>query len=342
MKKFKKFLAIAISVMMIAALAGCSSNGSGDGGKDAIKVAVFLYKFDDTYISTVRQSLQSIQEENKGNVTFEFFDGKGDQATQNDAIDTALQKDFDLLMVNIVDIGAGQTVIDKISAADKPVIFFNREPKTEELKSYDKARFVGTNAKDAGILQGEILADIWNDKKDTIDKNDDGVLQYVMLKGEPDNPEAVARTEFSVSTLKDKDIKVEELGLQVCNWQQDLAQTAMEAWFSKYGDKIEAVIANNDGMALGAVAALQNQGYNDGKDKYIHVVGVDATEAAQDYINQGYMSGTVLQDAPAMAKALYECATNMASGKDAVDGTSYKYDDTGIAVRIPYAPFIKK
>ena len=98
MKKFKKFLAIAISVMMIAALAGCSSNGSGDGGKDAIKVAVFLYKFDDTYISTVRQSLQSIQEENKGNVTFEFFDGKGDQATQNDAIDTALQKDFDLLM----------------------------------------------------------------------------------------------------------------------------------------------------------------------------------------------------------------------------------------------------
>lgn len=345
MKRFKKFLAIAISLVMIAALAGCSSNGSGnsgDSGKDAIKVAVFLYKFDDTYISTVRQSLQSIQEESKGEVIFEFFDGKGDQATQNDAIDTALQKDFDLLMVNIVDIGAGQTVIDKISAADKPVIFFNREPKTEELKAYDKARFVGTNAKDAGILQGEILADIWDSKKDTMDKNGDGVLQYVMLKGEPDNPEAVARTEFSVSTLKDKDIKVEELGLQVCNWQQDLAQTAMEAWFSKYGDKIEAVIANNDGMALGAIAALQNQGYNDGKDKYIHVVGVDATEAAQDYIEKGFMSGTVLQDAPAMAKALYECGMNMAAGKEATDGTSYKYDDTGIAVRIPYAPFIKK
>ncbi|MEG2936007.1 MAG: galactose ABC transporter substrate-binding protein [Clostridium sp.] len=345
MKKFKKFLAIAISVMMIATLAGCSSKGSGnsaDNGKDAIKVAVFLYKFDDTYISTVRQSLQAIQEENKGKVTFEFFDGKGDQANQNDSIDTALEKDFDLLMVNICDIGAGQTVIDKIAAKDKPVIFFNREPKTEELKSYDKARFVGTNAKDAGILQGEILADIWNSKKDTIDKNGDGVLQYVMLKGEPDNPEAVARTEFSVSTLKDKGVKVEELGLQVCNWQNDLAQTAMEAWFSKYGDKIEAVIANNDGMALGAIAALQNQGYNDGKGKYIHVVGVDATEAAQDYINQGFMSGTVLQDAPAMAKALYECATNIAAGKDAIDGTSYKYDDTGIAVRIPYAPFIKK
>lgn len=345
MKKFKRFLAIAISVMMIATLAGCSSNGSGnsgDSGKDAIKVAVFLYKFDDTYISTVRQSLQSIQDKNKDKVIFEFFDGKGDQATQNDAIDTALEKDFDLLLVNICDIGAGQTVIDKIKAKDKPVIFFNREPKTEELKSYDKARFVGTNAKDAGILQGEILSDIWKDKKDTIDKNGDGVLQYVMLKGEPDNPEAVARTEFSVSTLKDKDIKVEELGLQVCNWQQDLAQTAMEAWFSKYGEKIEAVIANNDGMALGAIAALQNQGYNDGKDKYIHVVGVDATEAAQDYIEKGLMSGTVLQDAPAMATALYECALNMAAGKDATEGTSYKYDDTGIAVRIPYAPFIKK
>ncbi len=361
MKKLKKFLAIAISVMMISSLAGCSSNSNSDdkpadngstaennGGKDtdgeAVKVGVFLYKFDDTYISTVRQSLQAIQDdkENKRKISFEFFDGKGDQAVQNDAIDTAIEKGFDLLLVNIVDIGAGQTVVDKIAKADVPVIFFNREPKTEELKSYDKARFVGTNAKDAGILQGQILTNIWKNKKDTIDLNGDGKLQYVMLKGEPDNPEAVARTDYSVSTLKDNGIEVEELELLVCNWQQDLAQTGMEAWLSKYGNKIEAVIANNDGMALGAIAALQNQGYNNGGDKYMHVVGVDATEAAQDYINQGYMSGTVLQDAPAMAKALYECAMNMANGKDAVDGTNYKYDDTGIAVRIPYAEFTKK
>ena len=56
-------------------------------------------------------------------------------------------------------------------------------------------------------MQGEILADAWNKDTKAIDKNGDGILQYVMLKGEPDNPEAVARTEYSVSTLKDRESK---------------------------------------------------------------------------------------------------------------------------------------
>ena len=344
MKRLKKILAVGLAAIMSMVLfAGCGSKEDA-GSENEIKVGVFLYKFDDTYISTVRQSLQALEkDEFKGKISFEFFDGKGDQAQQNDSIDAALQKNFDLLLVNIVDIGAAQTVVNKVKEADIPVIFFNREPKAEVLKSYDKARFVGTNAKDAGILQGEIVAKLWEADKKAMDTNGDGKIQYVMLKGEPDNPEAVARTQYSVSTLVDKKIAVEELELMVCNWQQDAAQSAMEAWFSKYGDKIELVIANNDGMALGAIAALQNQGYNKGDaSKFIPVVGVDATEAAQDYIAKGYMSGSVLQDAPAMAKALVKCAVNMAAGKDAIDGTVYKYDATGIAVRIPYAEYTKK
>ncbi|WP_418223394.1 galactose ABC transporter substrate-binding protein [Clostridium isatidis] len=346
MKKVKKLLAMALATVMVAAtLVGCggkTTGGENAGSDDTVKVGVFLYKFDDTYISTVRQALQKIQDENSGKVEFEFFDGKGDQATQNDTIDTALQKDYDLLLVNLVDTGAGQTVVDKIKAAEKPVVLFNREPAAEVVKSYEKAIFVGTNAIEAGIMQGDIIAAEWEANKDKIDKNGDGVLQYVMLQGEPDNPEAVARTEYSVSTLKDKGMQVEELAKQVCNWDQALAQNAMEAWLSNHGDKIEAVIANNDGMALGAIAALQAQGYNtDSGEKSIIVVGVDATTAAQEYIAKGYMLGSVLQDAEGMAKALYETGLNLATGKGATEGTSYKFDDTGVAIRIPYQPYLK-
>lgn len=349
MKKVKKLLAMALATVMVAAsLVGCGGNSSNGGENaggetgDTVKVGVFLYKFDDTYISTVRQALQDIQTENDGKVEFEFFDGKGDQATQNDTIDTALQKDFDLLLVNLVDIGAGQTVLDKIKDAEKPVVLFNREPAAEVVKSYEKAIFVGTNAEEAGIMQGDILKDAWNENKEAIDKNGDGVLQYVMLQGDPDNPEAVARTEYSVSTLKDNGIEVEELAKQVCNWDQALAQNAMEAWLSNHGDKIEAVIANNDGMALGAIAALQAQGFNtDDGDKSIVVVGVDATTAAQEYIAKGYMLGSVLQDAEGMAKALYETGLNLAEGKEATEGTTYEFDDSGIAIRIPYQPYLK-
>lgn len=343
MKK-RKFLACALTALMsMSLLAGCSSKDSSSDDKTT-KVGVFLFKFDDTYISTVRQNLQKIQDENKGKVEFTFYDGKGDQPTQNDAIDTALSKDMDLLLVNLVDTGAAKTVLKKIEDKGKPVVFFNREPvDTSIIKSYDKGIFVGTNAKEAGVLQGNMITELWNKDKASIDRNKDGKIQYVMLKGEADNPEAVARTKYSIETVEKAGIPTELLEMQVCNWDPALAQNAVESWMSKSGDKIEMVIANNDGMAQGAIAALQAQGFNKGDaDKFIPVYGVDATEAAQDLINKHQMSGTVLQDAPAMAKALYDTGMNLAAGKKATDGTDYKFDDTGFAIRIPYQQYTGK
>ena len=112
------------TIMVTASLVGCGGKTSGDASKgDKVKVGVCLYKFDDTYISTVRQSLEKIQGENADKIEFTFYDGKGDQATQNDSIDTLLQKDVDLLLVNLVDTGAAPTVIDKIKAAKKTSSF---------------------------------------------------------------------------------------------------------------------------------------------------------------------------------------------------------------------------
>lgn len=344
----KKLLVFALACLTsVGMLAGCGSDDSGSGSgdsKDVKTVGVFLYKFDDTYISTVRQNLEKIQKENE-NVKFEFFDGKGDQATQNDAIDTFLQKDCDLLMVNMQDTGAAKAVLKKIEEAKKPVVFFNREPvDTSIIKSYgEKAAFVGTNAKDAGVIQGKMITDLWKADTAKYDKNGDGKIQYVMLQGEPDNPEAIARTKYSVDTIKEAGIETEQLELQVCNWDQALAQNAVEAWWAKSSDKIEVIIANNDGMAQGAIAALNAQGYNTGDaEKFVPVYGVDATSAAQDLIKKGQMSGTVLQDAPAMAEALYKVGMNLASGKSAIDGTDYKFDDTGFSVRIPYQEYTGK
>ena len=137
-------------------------------------------------------------------------------------------------------------------------------------------------------------------------------------------------------------IKTEKLEFQICDWDQDKAQQAVEAWWSKHKDGIEVIIANNDGMAQGAIAALNGQGYNTGDaEKYVPVYGVDATAAAQDLINQEKMSGTVLQDAVGMATALYTTGMNLAEGKGAIEGTEYAFDDTGFSVRIPYQEYKK-
>ena len=327
----KKLATLSIlTISLILSLCGCNGNVS-----DKPKIGVCLYKYDDTYISTVRQELEKLA---KDKADLYLNDGKGDQGTQNDHIDLLIQKGVDVLVVNLVDVGAAQTVINKAKTADIPIIFFNREPSADILNSYDKAIFIGTNPKEAGIIQGEIVSNTWN--SGDYDKNNDGILQYVMLKGEPDNPEAVARTEYSISKIKENGIDIEELGLQVCNWDTELANSAMSGWLTKYGDKIEFVISNNDAMAQGAVSALQSVGYNKGdKSKYIPVIGVDATDAAKDLISKGYMTATVLQDAKAMAEAINNIAINSSKGNEFLLDTIYKFDESGKSVRIPYKSY---
>jgi methyl-galactoside transport system substrate-binding protein len=179
-----------------------------------------------------------------------------------------------------------------------------------------------------------MIAKAWEANKDKWDKNHDGVLQYVLLKGEPGHPDAEARTKYVIDELHKKGIKTQELALDTAMWDATKATEKMDAWISKYGDKIEFVICNNDGMALGAISALEKAGYFSG-DKYMPVVGVDAIPEALDMIANGKMVGSVLNDAKNQGKATIDLAANAANGKDVLSGTSWKLDDTK-AVRVPY------
>lgn len=301
------------------------------------RIGVLIYKYDDTYISTVRNALTKAFQ---GKATVSMQDGKGDQATQNDQLDVMLEKRMDGLLVNMVDAQAAAGVLNKIKATGIPVVFFNREPDLNVIKSYDKAMFVGTNAADAGKMQGDIIKNLWT-KHPEYDLNKDGKFQFVMFKGEPDNPEAIARTEWSVKQAIANGIDMDQIGQTfVSNWDTAQAQSAMESALAANEGKIELVIANNDSMAMGAIAALSNVGYNiQGGSKFIPVVGVDATEQAVDAINKGIMSATVKQDGEAMGQAVSTIILNMVAGKPNLDGTDFKYDESGIAVRIPYAPY---
>ncbi len=99
---------------------------------------------------------------------------------------------------------------------------------------------------------------------------------------------------------------------------------------------IELIICNNDGMAEGAIAALNDKGYNTGDDKMIPVFGVDATDAAKKLIADGKMVGTIKQDAEGMAACIADLAQNVGDGKDLMDGT----DDYNISENVPNKIFI--
>lgn len=348
MRRFKRsFVIIMTSIMIISELVVCSkqvtANISQVVEEKPIKVDVLLYRFDDVYISLVRQSLEEIQKRNQGEVEFTFYDGINNQSVQDKSIDEILKRgDSDLILLNLVDTKNTKAAINRIKEKNMPVVLFNREPiDIDAIRSYNKSYFVGTDAEEAGMMQGKILIEEWNANKAIIDKNKDNIMQYVMLMGERDNLEAIARTKYSILTINDAGIRTQELALRVGNWNEDAAKNITETLFLQYGNKIEAIISNNDSMAIGAIKTLQKYGYNKGdKTRTISIVGVDAIPEAQELIKQEFMTGSVLQDASAMAEALYKVGMNLVYNREPLDGTEYKFDQTGVAIRIPYREYI--
>lgn len=339
----KRILAILEIIFIVTAMevSVCDARviaGTNGLSQRSVMIDVVLYNFKDKYVSLVMENLEEIQKQNEGKVVFRFYDGKGNQSTQDEVLSNLVSDNADILMVNLVDTRATQDVINRFKSKNIPIIFFNREPvSVDALRYYGKAYYVGTNAKEAGEMQGKIIVDIWNKDRKFIDKNNNGVLQYVMLEGEHGSIEARERSESSIGTINKAGIKTEQLALKAADWQRDLAKTNISSLLLQYGKNIEAIIANNDEMAIGAVEALQNNGYNLGdKNKTIVVVGIDATAEARELIKKGFMAGSVMQDPYEMAEASYVIGMNVFEGRDPLYGTKYKFDDTKVAIRLPY------
>ncbi|MCE5171963.1 galactose/glucose ABC transporter substrate-binding protein MglB [Paenibacillus profundus] len=337
----KKWTAMLLFGVMLT-VAGCSSGSSGAGGGNSggsgnePNIGVAIYKFDDTFMTGVRNS---ITEAAKGKAKVDIVDSQNSQPTQNDKIDLFITKKVDALVVNPVDRTAAGVIIDKAKAADIPVVFLNREPLPEDMKKWDKVYYVGAKAEESGTISGQLLVDYWKANPDA-DKNKDGVLQYVMLKGEPGHQDAELRTKYSVQALEDAGIKVEKVAEDTGMWDRVKGQEKMAAFLAAHGDKIEAVLANNDDMALGAIEALKASGYFTG-DKKMPVVGVDATAPALQALKDGTMLGTVLNDAKNQGKAALGLAAVLAKGEvPNKDNSGYDLTD-GKFVWIPYKKITK-
>ena len=330
-------------------------------------VAVFYYTYADTYISSVRTALDA-QLDALG-VTYQDYDGNNNQTTQNEQIDTALAQGANVLIVNIVTSGsvdASQAIVDKAAAKDAYLIFFNRAVEDDNtvgqvLGSYDKVAFVGTDAPEAGHMQGEMIGNYLVENYDTVDLNGDGTISYAMMMGQLGNAEAIYRTQYSV---EDANAILVENGYpeleyfdasntdkyqvdQDGAWSATAANNYMTTNLSQYnetnGNMIELVICNNDGMAEGVISALNVAGYNLGTEDstLIPVFGVDATDAAKQLIADGKMVGTIMQDAEGMASCISIMTQNAATGAALTDGTDTWNADPEVSnkIYIPYGTY---
>ncbi len=324
----KKSILIALIIMMVPALIFA-------GGKkedDKIVIGANIYTFADNFMNGVmKPELESYAAE-KG-VEIQVVDSEGQQAKLNDQVDVFITKKVDVLAINLVDPAAAQAIIDKAKAADIPLVLFNKEAtEAGAMTSYDKVWYVGTDSAESGIIQGQMMVADWK-KNPEWDKNGDGVVQYVMLKGEPGHPDAEARTRESVKAFVDAGIKVKQLALEADpNWSTAHGNDKMAAWLtSSFGNDIELVICNNDGMGFGAITAMKAAGVR------LPIYSVDALDQALTHIADGELDGTVLNDGVNQARATVDLAVNAAMGKDVTEGTDWKIDGPKTkAVRVPY------
>jgi methyl-galactoside transport system substrate-binding protein len=284
-----------------------------------MKVGVSIYNQYDTFISSLmdnfKEEAKRMEQERGITITLDIVNAGGSQVSQNYQIEEFINGGYDLLCINLVDRTDASTAIDMAMHAGIPVIFFNRELVEKDLKRWDQLFYVGAVALESGIMQGEIVVEACEKNFDRIDKNGDGVLQYVILEGEAGHQDSSIRTEYVLKTITEAGISVEKLGDEIANWNRAQGETRMSQWLKTYEDEIEIVIANNDDMALGAVDAMKKENI---AYKPV-VVGIDGTQVGLEAVKNGDMIGTVLNDGRGQAEGMIELAYSIVFRKELVD-----------------------
>ena len=273
---------------MLIILSSLSLPASGEHEQPFIGVA--SYSLEDKYISGFMEYLENGAED----LPLVIVDGNDNQAIQNSQIQDFLDSGASALIINPVDRTVSGAIIDKCHRAGVPLVFINREPLSDDMAKWEKVYYVGALAEEAGRLAAEIFIDYWYSHSEA-DKNGDGMLQLVMIQGEPGH----------------QDTELEDTGM----FRRDIAKSKMADFLAQEDhDAIEAVFANNDEMAIGVIEALEEAGFF-GEGEYVPVIGCDGTDAAMTAMEEGKLLGTVLNDAENQARAAYSIASELAMGR---------------------------
>lgn len=310
--RFRGALVLCMAAVCLV-LTGCEGPQKEEE-KNSIRIGISLYRGDDTFINNIRSELEikakEYEQEHGIKVTLDIQEAKGSQSTQNNQVERFISLGCDVLCINQVDRMDATVVIDKAMTAGVPVVFFNRQPVEEDMNRWDRLYYIGVDAKETGILQGQMIADIYRENPEMVDRNGDGVVSYVLLEGESNHQDAMVRTEWSIQTLKDEGVPIERIIGGIANWERSQASALMEQWISTYPDTIELVVSNNDDMALGAIDALERAGIEG-----VNVVGIDGTNPGLEAMESGKLLGTVSSNKEVYGSAVIELAASCALGE---------------------------
>ena len=269
-------------------------------------IGVSMSLFDDNWLTGLRHSMEDYGKSLDG-VTILTEDGQGDIAKKQSQVDNFIASRVDAIIIMLVDADSGAAISKTAAAAGIPLIFVNNAPSNVDSLP-DKQAFVGSNEEQAGTLETQ-----------TVCKMLAGKGKAVIMQGQLGTTGQRGRTKAThdvLSTPECSGIKVVEE--QSANWMRTPALDLMTNWLSA-GVEFDAVIANNDEMALGAIQALKASGR---KMDSVVVGGVDATADALAAVAAGDLHVTVFQNAAGQGRGAVDTARKIIKG-EAVEKKTY-------------------
>ena len=316
----KIFACLLIGLLTVTSLAGCAgaSSSGGGGSSGGGKILFLITDTDDTFRSLLANSIVSAA--SSQGVSLDMVETGGDIQTQIDAISEAKSKGYTAIILRSADATtAPQT---NTAAGDLPIVYVNNEPGVDHLEA-NKDIYVGSDESQSGQYQAEyVLKKLGNPK----------TLNVIIFQGETGHSATIGRTKSVKQTLKANGCQANYVFVDTANWSDTEAKEKFGI-FMKTGQSVDAVICNNDTMALGAIEAMKEYGLDYTK---IPVCGVDATSDACASILAGEMQFTVLQDAKGQAASAVKAAVVLGSGGkiDSVEGATAD----GKYVYVPFVP----
>jgi methyl-galactoside transport system substrate-binding protein len=310
-------------------------------------VGLFIYLEDDLFMKSLTED---IQKQASGRFSVLTSYALNSQIIQNEQIEDLLESGSPLLIINPVDRIGAHAIIRKLASRKIPVIFFNREPLEQDMKLRDQVWYVGAKAEQSGRMQAELAMELFGKnpyRLNKYDRNGDGRIQAVILKGEQGHQDAEIRTESVQTAFRERNYRLEVLATEVANWSRREAYERMDFLLGSLENPPELVLSNNDAMAIGAISLMRQRGMfkdtngNGIVDKddetWIPVLGIDGVPDAVVQIRDGYLYGTVLNDSAAMAQAIVALADAILAGGI---GSDFSWEITdGRYIWVDYKPF---
>lgn len=372
----KKIITIIIAVVACLTLFVACNFGGGSSNQ----IYAISYNLSDPNMSGLWKPGLETASTTYGFNKISLEDAKNDDAEALKMVETAATKNYAAYLINVVDQTNGTSYLNKLSSTGKPVIFWNREVGTDVLNKYDKAYYVGIEAAEGGRYQGQMAAEYVNSVGfENLDRNGDGKLGVIVVRGEKGHADAEARTLYAPmylerfltggnaeangsvnnttynysNTWNKVEVKAIVDGTDTAGttWEPQTASSEVERVLNEQGDAIDLVLSNNDGMALTIITGKNF------KAAGIPIWGVDALDDALTEIKKEgtQFMGTVQNDGKAQADVCVRVAKNLIEGKALTEGltvvetkeaweknpTAIWYDSANKSLRVHHAKITK-